>query len=81
MWTRCLAQIVRTFTSHGRLRMTGTNLKELFVLLNFVCPEIFSDSDSFLHKGDSVVGGDEDANNEVAKVLCKLSVAVLALSR
>ncbi len=60
-----LAQIVRTFTSRGRLLITGTqlqnNLKELFALLNFICPEIFSnfsDLDSFLEKDDSVAGGD-----------------------
>jgi len=42
-----LSQIVRAFTSRGRLLITGTplqnNLKELFALLNFICPEIFQD--------------------------------------
>ncbi|KAF8601203.1 SNF2 family DNA-dependent ATPase [Ceratobasidium sp. AG-I] len=52
-----LAQIVRAFTSRGRLLITGTplqnNMRELFALLNFICPEVFSDYDdldSFLHK-------------------------------
>ena len=40
-----LSQIVRTFTSRGRLLITGTplqnNRKELFSLLDFICPEIF----------------------------------------
>lgn len=65
-----LSQIVRAFLSRGRLLIMGTplqnNLKELFSLLNFICPDIFaecSDLDSFLHKGakESV---EEDANQE-----------------
>ncbi|KLO15808.1 SNF2 family DNA-dependent ATPase [Schizopora paradoxa] len=74
-----LAQIVRAFTSRGRLLITGTplqnNLKELFALLNFICPEIFSDFsdlDSFLHKDDSTDGGDEDANKKVVEALHKI---------
>ncbi len=74
-----LAQIVRAFTSRGRLLITGTplqnNLKELFALLNFICPEIFSDFadlDSFLHKDDSASGGDEDANKKVVEALHKI---------
>ncbi|KAJ3550827.1 hypothetical protein NMY22_g187 [Coprinellus aureogranulatus] len=52
-----LSQIVRSFMSRGRLLITGTplqnNLKELFALLNFICPEIFvnyEDLDAFLNK-------------------------------
>lgn len=75
-----LAQIVRAFTSRGRLLITGTplqnNLKELFALLNFICPEIFSDFsdlDSFLHKDDSAEGGgDEDTNKKVVEALHKI---------
>ncbi|KAF8879544.1 SNF2 family N-terminal domain-containing protein [Gymnopilus junonius] len=59
-----LSQIVRAFSSRGRLLITGTplqnNLKELFSLLNFICPEIFvdyADLDSFLHKDVKVEGG------------------------
>ena len=62
-----LSQIVRVFISRGRLLITGTplqnNLKELFALLNFICPEIFTeyaDLESFLHKGD----GDQQAVSE-----------------
>jgi SWI/SNF-related matrix-associated actin-dependent regulator of chromatin subfamily A member 5 len=43
--------------SRNRMLITGTplqnNLQELFALLNFICPEIFSDYgdlESFLHK-------------------------------
>ncbi|KAJ2930321.1 hypothetical protein H1R20_g6789, partial [Candolleomyces eurysporus] len=59
-----LSQIVRAFTSRGRLLITGTplqnNLKELFALLNFICPEIFvnyADLDLFLHKDTGAKGG------------------------
>ena len=40
-----LSQIVHSFISHEQLLITGTPLqnrqKELFALLNFLCPEIF----------------------------------------
>lgn len=52
-----LSRIVREFVSRNRMLITGTplqnNLQELFSLLNFICPEIFSDYkdlESFLHK-------------------------------
>lgn len=52
-----LSKIVREFMSRSRMLITGTplqnNLQELFALLNFICPEIFtdySDLESFLHK-------------------------------
>jgi SWI/SNF-related matrix-associated actin-dependent regulator of chromatin subfamily A member 5 len=67
-----LAQIVRAFASRGRLLITGTplqnNLKELFALLNFICPEIFSDYadlESFLHAGDDTAGGDDEAKSKM----------------
>ncbi|CAG7853641.1 SWI/SNF-related matrix-associated actin-dependent regulator of chromatin subfamily A member 5; AltName: Full=Sucrose nonfermenting protein 2 homolog; Short=mSnf2h [Serendipita indica DSM 11827] len=51
-----LSKIVREFTSRNRMLITGTplqnNLQELFALLNFICPEIFTDYkdlESFLH--------------------------------
>ena len=57
-----LSQIVRSFKSRGRMLITGTplqnNLKELFALLNFICPEIFSDFadlEAFLHKDDNKI--------------------------
>jgi SWI/SNF-related matrix-associated actin-dependent regulator of chromatin subfamily A member 5 len=74
-----LAQIVRSFTSRGRLLITGTplqnNLKELFALLNFICPEIFSDYadlESFLHKDDEAAEGDEDKSKKVVEALHKI---------
>jgi SWI/SNF-related matrix-associated actin-dependent regulator of chromatin subfamily A member 5 len=43
-----LSQIVRVFISRGRLLITGTlqqnSLKELFALLNFICPDRLSRS-------------------------------------
>ena len=73
-----LAQIVRVFTSRGRLLITGTplqnNLKELFALLNFICPEIFSDYadlDSFLHKDDDNVE-EEEKSKKVVEALHKI---------
>jgi len=68
-----LAQIVRAFTSRGRLLITGTplqnNLKEVFAL---VCPESFSefsDLDSFLRKDDSSSGAYEKADEKAVEAL------------
>ena len=69
-----LSQIVRSFLSRGRLLITGTplqnNMKELFALLNFICPEIFSDYadlESFLHKDDAQFANDGEPSNEDKK--------------
>ena len=74
-----LSQIVRAFNSRGRLLITGTplqnNMKELFALLNFICPEIFSDYadlESFLHKDDSGTDDDTEANKKVVEALHKI---------
>ena len=74
-----LSQIVRSFTSRGRLLITGTplqnNLKELFSLLNFICPEIFSqyeDLDSFLHKDASSAEEEEEKSKKVVEALHKI---------
>jgi len=74
-----LSQIVRMFLSRGRMLITGTplqnNLQELFALLNFICPEIFSDYgdlESFLHKGDKEGMTDEDASKVVVDALHKI---------
>ncbi|KZT02070.1 SNF2 family DNA-dependent ATPase [Laetiporus sulphureus 93-53] len=74
-----LSQIVRSFTSRGRLLITGTplqnNMKELFALLNFICPEIFSDYadlESFLHKDEAEVEGDEEKSKKVVEALHKI---------
>lgn len=41
-----LSQIIRMFTSRGRMLITGTplqnNLQELWALLNFILPDVFS---------------------------------------
>ncbi|KAF8522793.1 SNF2 family N-terminal domain-containing protein [Hysterangium stoloniferum] len=73
-----LSHIVRVFISSGRMLITGTplqnNLQELFSLLNFICPEIFSDFkdlDSFLHKDDKS-GSEEDASKKVVEALHKI---------
>lgn len=74
-----LSQIVRAFTSRGRLLITGTplqnNMKELFALLNFICPEIFSDYadlESFLHKDDGGAVDDHEASKKVVEALHKI---------
>ena len=74
-----LSQIVRAFSSRGRLLITGTplqnNLQELFALLNFICPEIFSDYsdlDKFLHQGDAEGISEEDASARVVAALHKI---------
>ncbi|KAF9237041.1 SNF2 family N-terminal domain-containing protein [Melanogaster broomeanus] len=74
-----LSQIVRSFLSRGRLLITGTplqnNLKELFALLNFICPEIFSDYadlDSFLHKDDSGADDEEEKSKKIVEALHKI---------
>ena len=74
-----LSQIVRSFMSRGRLLITGTplqnNMKELFALLNFICPEIFSDYadlESFLHKDDEMAEGDEEKSKKVVEALHKI---------
>jgi len=74
-----LSQIVRSFSSRGRLLITGTplqnNLKELFALLNFICPEIFidySDLEAFLHKDDTSTDVDEEKSKKVVEALHKI---------
>lgn len=46
-----LSQIIRMFHSKNRLLITGTplqnNLHELWALLNFILPDVFSDSEAF----------------------------------
>lgn len=74
-----LSQIVRSFISRGRLLITGTplqnSLKELFALLNFICPEIFvdyADLDSFLHKDENDTEADEEKSKKVVEALHKI---------
>ena len=46
-----LAQVLRSFSSHSRLLITGTplqnNLHELWALLNFLLPDVFHSADQF----------------------------------
>jgi len=74
-----LSQIVRSFTSRGRLLITGTplqnNLKELFALLNFIAPEIFSDYadlEAFLHKDEATGDADDEKSKKVVEALHKI---------
>lgn len=74
-----LSKIVRAFTSRGRLLITGTplqnSMQELFSLLNFICPEIFSDYsdlDSFLHKDEDKAEGDDQKSKKVVEALHKI---------
>ena len=51
------------------------SLKELFALLNFICPEIFSDYadlDSFLHKDGKEGEAEEEASKKVVEALHKI---------
>ena len=73
-----LAQIVYTFILCSCLLITGTplqnNLKELFALLIFICPEIFSDYadlDMFLHKDNAGADG-EGKSKKVVEALHKI---------
>ncbi|RPA78581.1 putative SNF2 family helicase/ATPase [Ascobolus immersus RN42] len=58
-----LAQIIRVFNSRNRLLITGTplqnNLHELWALLNFLLPDVFSDSAAF-DQWFETQGGDQD---------------------
>ncbi|KAI0066748.1 hypothetical protein BV25DRAFT_1972636 [Artomyces pyxidatus] len=74
-----LSQIVRAFISRGRLLITGTplqnNLKELFALLNFICPEIFldyGDLETFLHKDENTNDADDEKSKKVVEALHKI---------
>ncbi len=68
-----LSQIVRAFTSRSRLLITGTplqnNLMELWALLNFLLPDVFSNAEDFdawfKDKG-------EDDQDQVVKQLHKV---------
>lgn len=70
-----LSQIVRLFNSRNRLLITGTplqnNLQELWALLNFLLPDVFSSSEDFDKWFESRGEGGEDSN-EVVKQLHKV---------
>lgn len=51
------------------------SLKELFALLNFICPEIFvdyADLDSFLHKDGRTVEAEEEKSKKVVEAFHKI---------
>ncbi|KAG0239598.1 hypothetical protein BGW41_007596 [Actinomortierella wolfii] len=58
-----LSQIIRTFNSKNRLLITGTplqnNLHELWALLNFLLPDVFSSAEDF-DEWFELQGGDQD---------------------
>lgn len=60
-----LSQIIRMFHSKNRLLLTGTplqnNLHELWALLNFLLPDIFSDSETF---DEWFSGGEKEGEKE-----------------
>jgi len=50
-------------------------LKELFTLLNFICPEIFvdqADLDSFLHKDETGSKEEEEKSKKMVEALHKI---------
>ncbi|GMF00584.1 unnamed protein product [Ambrosiozyma monospora] len=65
-----LAQIIRLFHSRNRLLITGTplqnNLHELWALLNFLLPDIFSDSETFddWFSGSTNQDNDDNSNGD-----------------
>ncbi|KAG0140791.1 hypothetical protein CROQUDRAFT_664695 [Cronartium quercuum f. sp. fusiforme G11] len=75
-----LSQIVRVFQSRARLLITGTplqnNLQELWALLNFLLPDVFSSSedfDSWFQRERGTNGeSSTDAENSVIKQLHKV---------
>jgi SWI/SNF-related matrix-associated actin-dependent regulator of chromatin subfamily A member 5 len=70
-----LSVTVRTFTSRNRLLITGTplqnNLKELWALLNFLVPDIFSSDEEFtdIFDTDKCLGDDKDLISKLHTVL------------
>ncbi|CAJ0637869.1 226_t:CDS:2 [Entrophospora sp. SA101] len=68
-----LSQIVRIFQSKNRLLITGTplqnNLHELWALLNFLLPDLFSSSDDFDSWFESQDGDQDKVVQQLHKVL------------
>ncbi|CAR29992.1 ZYRO0G21780p [Zygosaccharomyces rouxii] len=66
-----LSQVLREFSSRNRLLITGTplqnNLHELWALLNFLLPDIFSNSEDF-DEWFSSEGTEEDQENIVKQL-------------
>lgn len=75
-----LSQIVRAFESRGRLLITGTplqnNLMELWALLNFLLPDVFSDAADFENwfagkTGEKELEGGNEAKSEEQDAIVK----------
>jgi len=73
-------QVVRIFRTNFRLLITGTplqnNLHELWALLNFLLPEVFSSADAF---DEWFTVKDKDSEAEVVEQLHKVSPSTLCL--
>lgn len=70
-----LSQVIREFNSRNRLLITGTplqnNMHELWALLNFLLPDVFSSSDAFDNWFSQQSGG-EGGEDSVVKQLHKV---------
>lgn len=70
--------MVRIFETQNRLLITGTplqnNLRELWALLNFLLPDVFSSATDFDSWFSSVEGGPgddaEEANKNEVSMMC-----------
>lgn len=78
-----LSQIIRMFHSKNRLLITGTplqnNLHELWALLNFILPDVFSDSETFdewfqssSNDEEGAVASEEDKQDLIVQQLHKV---------
>ena len=71
-----LSQIIRMFQSRNRLLITGTplqnNLHELWALLNFLLPDVFSDSEAFDQWFQNKEGDDESKGGNLVLQLHKV---------
>eukprot|EP01025_Chloroclados_australasicus_P061699 TRINITY_DN8110_c3_g1_i2.p1 TRINITY_DN8110_c3_g1~~TRINITY_DN8110_c3_g1_i2.p1 ORF type:complete len:1007 (+),score=121.42 TRINITY_DN8110_c3_g1_i2:328-3021(+) len=70
-----LSKVVRMFTTNYRLLITGTplqnSLRELWALLNYLIPEVFSDADKF-EEWFGMGDGDKEKEAEVVQQLHKV---------
>lgn len=71
-----LSQIMRAFTSRSRLLITGTplqnNLMELWSLLNFLLPDVFSSADDFQSWFQGKDAGDDEQHGSIVEQLHKV---------
>jgi|EP01049_Picozoa_sp_SAG25_P003519 hypothetical protein len=69
-----LAQIVRSYDTKCRMLVTGTplqnNLHELWALLNFLLPDVFSDSELFEKYSNAAEDEKQDLISQLHKVCC-----------